>query len=143
MQNIFSGLIFPNLTTTKSNASNFYRLLRMLFRNAQPFIFALFLQNIKITWALLTDVLGSIMLCCYFFKHKDNREMQWEMSMLFFFLSQSIYHNQYSIAAIPAVLCSFEVGSVCSGGNGTGSQCQDVFMETLNDNTASVEAVMV
>lgn len=61
----------------------------------------------------------------------------------FFFLSQSIYHNQYSIAAIPAVLCSFEVGSVCSGGNGTGSQCQDVFMETLNDNTASVEAVMV
>lgn len=62
---------------------------------------------------------------------------------MLFFLSQSIYHNQYSIAAIPAVLCSFEVGSVCSGGNGTGSQCQDVFMETLNDNTASVEAVMV
>lgn len=120
MQNIFSGLIFPNLTTTKSNASNFYRLLRMLFRNARPFIFALFLQNIKITWALLTDVLGPTMLCCYFCKHKDNREMQWEMSILFFFclrtfITISPVLQQYQPFCAPLRLEVFVVGAMALG----------------------------
>lgn len=120
MQNIFSGLIFPNLTTTKSNASNFYRLLRMLFRNARPFIFALFLQNIKITWALLTDVLGPTMLCCYFCKHKDNREMQWEMSILFFFclrtfITISPVLQQYQPFCDPLRLEVFAVGAMALG----------------------------